>query len=352
MEEFGFSVPLTTDELIAQYEIVCPEKEGKPTPIKKDVYPMTYAGSNSAGYWMYMYDTLFAQYSGVEKENTFWNIPATADGYKIYEDEGILKSLEVMSKVVDDNYCMKGTATLSNEASQAKVLKGNALYMCTGNWVYNEMKLNYSTYVDNMEMIKMPIISALGQKLGFENDKVLSNIVKGIDDGKTDSQIAMENSIEENKVAVVRDARNVYFDASVDHVAIIPSYSQSKEVAKLFLRFMASDDNLDLYKQKTNSSLPFNYATESKVTPNAYVSSVDRVSGTASAVMITEDLYSSPIRQQHLLCFGDLPYATVFLDMSQKSNGEPRKSANDIYSYVTNYVSNNWSRYLRMAGIN
>lgn len=342
LDRYDLEVPRTTDELLAQYDVICPN--GK--PVNSGVYPITYAGGNAMGYWMYMYDTLFAQYSGVEAENAFWNLKPTSDGYSVYSDEGILKALETIENVIDDKYVMNGTNNLSSTNSQLNLLQGKALYACTGNWVYNEMSLNYSQYVDNMEMIKMPIISALGTKLGFASDAVLSSVVKGIDDGKTDNVIASENSVDAEKVAKVREARNVYFNASVNHVAVVPSYSPSKDVAKIFLRFLASDDNLDLYKQKTNSSLPFSYEGSSKYNANNFVKSVDNVSGSADAVMVAEDLYTSIIRQCGVMCFIDVPYATVFNEIAKKEN-----SAQYYYEYGIKQSRANWSTYLRLAGV-
>ena len=364
-DNYGLELPRTTDELLAAYDVMCPEdSDGKPTPKVVQIavdehgntedfsaYPMSYPGQSS-GYWLFAYDTFFAQYSGAEAEANFWLCkPAEGtmedNGYDVYKDEGILKALEVVEKLCDDRYCKRGTINLKETEAQLEVLSGNAAIMPTGNWAYQQMKLNYSEYVDNGVMMKMPVISALGTKLGI-SDEVLSGIVKGVDEGKTDSAIAAEFGVDETTiVARVREARNIYFDYSVNHIALIPSYSPSKAVAKLFLRFLASDDNLDLYKTKAYSSLPFKYAGESKVVDNAFVRSVDEIMGYGKNVAVYEDLCTSPIRQQGLHCFPSYGmYPTVFKGFSQRT-----LDAETVYKNNKDQAEKDWPSLKHRAGI-
>lgn len=352
-ESFGITeLPRTTDELLTAYNTICPRIDGKPTPAREGVYPMIYAGQNSAGFWLFPYDTFFAQYSGAEAEKNFWLCePATGsmseNGYDVYRDEGILEALKVVEKLCDDDYCMNGTSNMDEIGAQLKVLQGQAAIMPTGNWVYQQMKLNYSEFVENGVMMKMPVISALGTKLGI-SDAVLSNIIKGVDEGKTNVQIASECGTTEAIAMKVREARSVYFDYSTNHIAYIPSYSTSKEVAKLFLRFLASDDNLDLYKTKAYSSLPFKYEDLSKVEVNDFVKSVDDIMGYGENTLIAEDMNGSPIRQQGLHCFPAFgAYSYVFKGFSQKEYNAQKVFNDDIEN-----AQDDWDTLKARAGIN
>ena len=352
-DSFGLELPRTTDELLRCYDVICPQKDGKPTPAREGVYPMIYAGQNAAGFWLFPYDTFFAQYSGVEAEKNFWLLePANGktsaeEGYKVYNDQGILEALKVVEKLCDDNYCVNGTSNMDEITAQLNVLKGNAAIMPTGNWVYQQMKLNYSEFVNNGIMMKMPVISSLGVKLGI-SDEQLSLVIKGVDDGKTDSAIASECGVSVSVAARVREARNVYFDYSTNHIAYIPSYSTSKDVAKLFLRFLASDDNLDLYKTKAYSALPFKYAGESKASVNSFVASVENVMGYGKNVLIAEDLSTSTIRQVGLHCFPFYgSYENVFKNLSQKED-----NATSVYNNNMINAEDDWSTLKGQAGIN
>lgn len=350
-DKFNLEIPRTTDELIAAYKTICPVKDGVPTPAESGVYPMSYGGKNAGGFWLFCYDTFFAQYSGAEAEGNFWKcIPAdgtlVANGYDVYNDQGILEALKATAALCDDDYCIYGTNQLDDIKAQLQVLDGEAAIIPSGNWIYNEMKLNHANKVDNIVMMKMPIISALGTKLGI-SDTTLSAVIKGVDDGKSDETIASECSSTAAVVAKVREARGLYFDYSVNHVALIPSYSPSKDVAKLFLRFLASDDNLDLYKTKAYSSLPFKYEGESKVQVNDFVKSVDEVMSYGKGTLLCEDVSTSPIRQANFTCFCNYPgYANVFLSLSKKTI-----TAQEVYDSDIVYAEENWKLLLRQAGL-
>lgn len=345
LNEYDLDIPRTTDELLEQFEMILTEGAGS-------VYPMTYAGANAAGYWTYMFDTLFGQYSGVDAVSNFYKlVPETEtvaeDGWKVYEDEGIFESLKVIEKLVNDKYCSSGTNSLSHTEAQYKVLNGTAAYIVTGNWVYNEMLANYSAYVDNIRMIKMPINSALGKKLGI-SDATLRAIVSGIDGGKDNATIAAEAAVDAKTVEVVREARSVYYNSGSGYHAIIPSYSPSKEVAKLFLRFIASDDGLEIYMKNTYSSLPFRFSTDREIFVNDFLSSVNEVLFSEGSKMVCEDIYTSPIRSVAKLrpfC-AYTGYSEVFLGLSRGTY-----TAEEIYQADLDFARENWLAYSRQAGI-
>lgn len=345
-------IPRTTDEMLKLYKDMCPAAaDGVPTPVKTGVYPMTYAGKNAAGYWTYLWETFYAQYSGYKADRALWSLNDTAkeDGYEVYnyeKDAGLLESYKVMEKLTDEDYCAAGTANLAMTAAQLNVLNGKAAYMVTGSWVNNEMKVNYADIADNMIFMRTPVISALGAKLGI-TDEQLASAVSGVDDGKTDAEIATETGVTEEVAARIREARGIYYSVSVNHVAAIPSYSPSKNVAKLFLRFLASDDNMDLYGSITSSTLPFNYAGESKITKNAFLKSAEDATKQSYSVMIADDFQASPVRQIGMTIHcGYGTYSEVFLGLSQKT-----LTAQKIVEKNYTFAKSNWDTYIRQAGI-
>lgn len=335
LTEKGLSVPVTTDELLEQFGQL------KPNQVTNDFYPLTFPGGDAMGYMLYLFDTLFAQYSGVKAENDLWNLSKESDGYKVYEDNGLLKALETIQKITSKEYVKQGSNQFTIDRSQGELIKGNALYMVSGNWIYNEMKSSSPDKVDDIEMIKAPIISSLGEKLSI-SETTLRNVVKDIDLDKQDVDIISANGVTAEVVKAIRDARNVYFNASVDHQALIPSYSPSKKVAKEFLRFLASDDFMDEYRKTTNSSLPFNYATTSNVTLSNFEKSVIAVSGRKDAVMLTENIYTSSVRRAGIHLFGKESYASVFEKLAYKD-----LTANEVYTSTKNWIKQNYSNYIK-----
>lgn len=336
LKDNNWEAPRTTDEMFAQYKSLMTKVRDT------NIYPVTFAGGNAMGYWLYLFDTFFAQYSGADAERNFWNLPLTEDGYKAYEDQGILESLKVIAEMTDETYAKAGSNKLGNMQSQGELINNKALYTCNGNWIYNEMKKENPVNVNNIIMIKTPVISALGTKLGITDSK-LSDVVKGIDDGKDNQTVSTENGVSIDVVQTVRNARSVYFNSSVDHSAIIPTYSEEKEVAKLFLRFLASDDNLDLYKATTNSALPFNYATSSKHQPNEFEASVESVRSGVDKVLLYEDKFTSPMRRTaKIQCFGNQSDPDIFKFLSQNT-----KSPEEVFNDLKKYVTDSWSGMLK-----
>ena len=107
------------------------------------------------------------------------------------------------------------------------------------------MYANYASEVVGMEMIKTPIISALGTKIGLKSDATLSKMVTCIDEGKgfADTQAAVtDETITEEQYNAVAKARGVFYDWGVPAQIVVNSYSPNVELAKLFLRYIASDD--------------------------------------------------------------------------------------------------------------
>ena len=337
----GLELPRTTKELLACYKVF-DKKEG--------VSAVTYGGKDASGFWLFAYDTFFAQYSGIEAENNFWLCqPASgttaSNGYEVYNDEGILKALEATAEISNIDYCMTGTLGYNEIEAQYHLMKGEVAVMPTGNWIYNEMMTNFSDITATSTMMKMPVISALGEKLGITDEK-LSQIVKGVDDGKTNAQIASECGVTEAIAARIREARNVYFDYSVNHVAFIPSYAAGKDVAKLFLRFLASDDNLDLYKTKTHSTLPFKYEGSSKTESNAFVKSVEAITANATNPVIYEDRKTATIRG-YIHCFPAFgTYSDVFIGLSTGVY-----SAQKIYEDDYANIEDDWAALAFQAGL-
>ena len=96
-------MPLTSDEFVAAIEKISTHTAAD------GVYPYSWGGSNAPGYWAFLFETWFAQYSGAEKYVKFQKCePETGtikeNGYEVYNDQGILKSLEAMYPIFQQKY--------------------------------------------------------------------------------------------------------------------------------------------------------------------------------------------------------------------------------------------------------
>lgn len=231
--------PRTTDELIS----VCDDIRSN-----GNIYPFAYGGRNAASYLYGMEDVWVAQYSGTGYYADFLSMSSedSATAYDLYKNEGWIESLDVIARIQQGATKEKrnfdgGISSSANNAQDA-LLRGKAAMMCVGQQLQNEMFVNYAAQTKKMTAIKVPVISAITKLCdSIENDEELSALVKAIDNGET--AISGEGyNVTEEDFARVKAARNVVYDWGAPHSIILNSYSQKLDIAKKFLRYIASDD--------------------------------------------------------------------------------------------------------------
>ncbi len=270
LSQYGLELPKTTDELINCYTTIAAKTD------ETGVYPNAWAGYNASSYWYMVEDVWVAQYSGVGNYQKFLSMEYSEDiseGWKVYEDEGWTKSIEVLEVLLNQDYAPVKTISMDHNTAQHKFLGGEAVFMSNGAWLQNEMAANYEAEAKKLVMIQTPVISALGVKLGLDGnhgadtakcDVVLSQIVGLIDEGKANDEIIEEVSsansvtVTEEQIAEIRAARSIYYDKGVEETVILNAYSKKLDIAKLFLRFIASDDGCEIMFDYSASYAPYN----------------------------------------------------------------------------------------------
>ena len=248
LTSYELEIPLTTGDLLNCFKVIN-EKNATVTGDNK-VYPTVWAGDNAYRYLDCTYATWFAQYSGLETFNkwrTFNGTNSLEEILAIYDDKGLELSVELMNVLLDLKNAPSGTISMAHGLAQHQLLSDKAVFMANGNWLQNEMGANYKQKISDMKMIKMPIISELGVKIGLGADVAtaepkLKEVIKLIDEGKTDEQIVQTAGVTADQAKAVRDARSIYYGGIGGAVGVINPFSPVKDVAKLFLRFIASDD--------------------------------------------------------------------------------------------------------------
>lgn len=363
LADAGFDhTPRTTREMKAMCDVILQQK--KETSRGKTIYPVTWAGANAAGYFEYSLLTWMAQYMGIEGYNNFYAIiPESGttydNGYDVYDNEGIFYALKAMETFTNEDLAAEGTiATIDHHMSNQTLADGEAAFEFTGCWMYNELiGLGYKQEdLSSIEIMPVPVVSELADKIGLSGtedakDAKLCNIIQGIDDGKADAVIAQENGITVDKVAVVREARGIYYDLGCGHQAYIPSYSDAKDVAKLFLRFISSKDFSDNVYSKYAYGFTANNAAESDA--SNFMKSMTKVCRKAYSTPIAEADCLSKIRTKGGITFTFEPmpsYVELAKGMAAVSRLSEYKAEN-VYEKVKNGMRNNWEVILEQAGI-
>ncbi len=342
-------IPNTTDEMFAMAEGLHMKYA---QPFIHSIEKLTYD---------YCMELWMSQYNGTEKMNKFWQgyavDTAGTPRYvpEIYINTGLQKAIECLGKLInyDNGYIRQKYVTLDHTSVQNKFLEGqdDILFMPAGLWLEREMSANYEPDECDIQMIKTPVISALGDKLGI-TDAVMSEIID-----YADGTIAKEaiSSFESSKgfsadevIDAVVDARQM---VAANHTfsAAIPSYSTKKDLAQDFLQLMASDRGIEAMLDSGGFKAPFKYDLEN----SSVKESMSRF--TYSAYKIAEEGKFNFGKTDNLFMKTGLSiinhtYTGITLEMGA-INAKDRLTPSQVYMANYNKVKNSWQTYLDTAGI-
>ena len=126
-----------------------------------------------------------------------------------------------------------------------------------------------SKITDTFKMMKTPVVSELGTKLGLKENEFAA-IISYIDGDATDAQKSYAETVDEKIVERIREARNLYVAESQQFTTLIPKNSTKKDLAKKFLAYYYSDKALEITETTCKMILPVKYSdgTESRLPVN------------------------------------------------------------------------------------
>lgn len=354
---------LTSNDLLNAIQTI--DADAKTTSDGKTIKPYAWAGGNASGYWSYLYETWFAQYSGVAKYKDFVMCTPNSDGkfyekgYEVYTDQGILKSLEAMFDVIDMKYSVEGSYGLKHTDAQTKFIKGEAAFMVTGDWLQNEMKSpeEYYNLAKECVMMRTPILSSVGTKIGLTESQ-LKQVIKLIDSqGKNADNAAIKaavSGVTDEQIDKVREARSTHDSLGVSHSMVIPSYSDAIPLAKKFIRFMYSNDGCRVFRNKGNMNLPLTYTAQEGDTNTTFLSSLDKVYNYPTVNMISGAGELNDVRKMsNMLLFNksDWSHPTTFKTIfHDKTLATPLLSPTRIFTEEAQYMKDNWKNVFMLNG--
>jgi hypothetical protein len=265
---FGGELPRTTDELATLCAAI--QKDGQK--------PIIFSGYND--YWNQVYWTWFAQYSSLAQYNKFYtgkvyDEDSGKDIYssKIYEDLGRLRSFQECDRFLDyeNGYIDKNSNGYQFMTAQNRLFTGSAAIMANGGWLENEMKSAFTDdsgvvkFPHEISMMRIPVISKITEKApSITSDANLSKIIKDIDDGKSYAERSVAE-VTEADFAYVSASRKVMHIAGEGDFAVVPANSPTIAMAKAFLKYMYSDEGIQIYTNSCSGCfLPlkdFDYST-------------------------------------------------------------------------------------------
>ena len=337
----GYKLPKTTDELVTLSKNI----------VSDNKTPFIYYSD----YWMYLTDAWMAQYAGIEVYNDYWKATWTnADGTKEANSIKVFKDNEVKRAAYSVLYELvapakatyRGTLSLTNTYSQSYFLQGKALMLPNGSWMENEMR-NTQTNIE-VGLMKTPVISALGTKLGLGSDEELSAIVAYVDGDATADQIAYAESVDASIVEAVRTARNVYFSELFQYHSVIPKDAVAKDAAKKFLAFYYSDEALQIM-EGFGGLLPAKYSDGAKrktSTDNLSTFMKRCIECDMTAIYIGKTL-GSPLFYNN-----DVGMLYQYAPASEFYYVDGKATVDKYFEKENSYWTTEWANLLKDAGLN
>lgn len=281
-QELNITVPRTTDEL---YDVTCAQISQK---FSNDALTKAaFTESIRTAYSQYMFNVWWTQYEGADNVKNFFNGIYYKDGIKrygnkIFEQKGRLYALEAYEKMIGPDYKNAHTNINSMTYMQAQqvLMNGTCLMMVNGNWLENEMKIRTdSNSSANIKMMPTPIISKVIEKTpSISDDETLRAVVSYVD-----GEGSLPDNVTEKDVETIRAARDVKYDNYAGG-AFIPAYSNAKENAKRFLKYLCSAEFAQIFFDKTGGNfIGFNEDITDMTAASVFMKSVYETQGKTAA---------------------------------------------------------------------
>ena len=251
-EEAGIKqLPRTTDELA----VVCG------TFLDNNIKPLCHY--KVSGQYRMLNEVWFAQYEGIDNYYDFYNNPSKE---RMTTKDGRYEVLKVHEKINTPENVLQGSNTDSHVSMQTKFLSGKCAMMVTGSWLSSEM--SNSDKIDDFAMMKTPVISSIINKLStVKSEPELRKLITAIDnvtDGVEEENVYINGDaymVDGKTVSAadweyVKTARNSLSSSYATQSAYIPTYSNAKDGAKEFLKYMYSDEGYKLYLDALHIQMP------------------------------------------------------------------------------------------------
>lgn len=314
------------------------------------------------GYWTWMDDVFFAQYCGYDYYTNHFYASVDDKGESPSKDlltnqeDGRYATLKALEEIVTAENVLPASNTYDHATMQTKFLQGECAMMVNGSWFETEMQSQGSA--DGFKMMRTPVLSAIVDKLDTVNkESELVQLITAIDsvtDGeKTKDDYKKGENYEIGGLAVsasdwdyVENARNSMASNFASETAFIPTYSNCKDGAKAFLKFLYSDEGYQHYLDSLGTTLPLSMDTKtadySKM--SKFGTSVFAISeGTRQFVTMEAVNRHVIYKETSARSFG---ITNVIPAFTTRNTGE-RKSADEFWDDYVSDVEKNWDEWMK-----
>lgn len=271
--EGNYKLPNTTDEMFALGEEL----------FNHDVYLTTFVGNDTTGgadYLRYCFEVWFAQMTGMEGYNHYFNCEYNNNGtYEVATDAP--KNIEENRYAIEQTYAVAQTLCQGANGVDFVHSKCESLNFIDAQFLLRQgtfkgtedypIAFYYNTAAGDREMapyvadgiipeqdvrmMKMPVISAITERTETINDDATLSAVVDYVDGTTAQAPA---GVSEEDIEIVREARTMMAEL-VCREFVITKDAQNKEEIKEFLAYLTSDRAQKIAAQNCGGLPVLNY---------------------------------------------------------------------------------------------
>lgn len=254
----GVNAPRTTEEFFEVLETL-KTKISEDTEITAGtVAPVIFNAKQE--YYSSVVGSWFYQYEGNEMMQNFYDGKDSSGDYDpnggLYDYAGQEVSLKFLDRLLNSSNGYHHPDSDSSQTfttMQINFVRGAAAFCLNGTWMEHEIGESY--YNRNIDFIKLPMISAITDRLSFKSaddkENRLRELVSYVDSHIQvgDNSACTVSGVTSEDIEIVREARNggSLVKTDQDHQVVITPTSDKIDVAKKFVKFMYSDRGLQIY---------------------------------------------------------------------------------------------------------
>ncbi len=361
--KYNLTVPRTSDEM----EALAWEIQGRTDMKTSDgvkISAFAHFKDENNGYWKYVYEPWVVQYMGVDEYvNNFMKLKNangeeqkdvlygnTAAGADNTANDARYKVMQALERMLTKDTVHARSNEDSHTTMQTAFLNGQSAMMTNGSWLKNEMSVSDGSL--NFLMMRTPVLSAITETLEDKNmtDTELSAIIGAIDEEKsyeeTKTSLNMPE-LSENDYNRIYEARGITYGSGANggtHV-FIPKYSDAKEAAKEFLRYLYSDEGIAIWMKYQHSPSWAGFDDPSKAdysTWDEWDKSVSKVSERQTFSM-SGTLDQSKVFSEN----GRDMFANVNIIMKLTvKNPTDKLTADGIWANMRKIIDDNWANWM------
>lgn len=312
----------------------------------QNITPLCHFFASGYGYYGMIENIWFAQYEGLDYVMDLYQEPSLE---KMQRKDGRYEVYKAMERLITPKNILAGSNSTEHITMQTKFLEGQCAMMVTGSWLSSEMK--HVGKIEDFAMMKSPVISAITDKLStVKSETDLRKVITAIDnvtDGiepedtykKGDSYKVDDLTVSAEDWAYVRKARNMMSPTYSGTTCYIPNYSNAKEGAKEFLKFLYSDEGYKIYTETLRLKMPLQLSEGEIDTSNW--NSFEK--NQAELLDTTEGMFSDYMMSKHPIYINSAAHpfardAYVYINLMSSQNETDRVSGDEAWEAMQKII--------------